>query len=70
MPVKFEIFDDFSGAPGHKIVKISSESAPKVYTLSLNMDPKKNPRIFQTQVEKLTRASRLKKQSEKPLNLV
>lgn len=63
-PIKYEIYDCFSGVPSRKIVKITSESAPKAYTVKVDLNHKKNPKIFETKFEALTRASRLKKSTE------
>ena len=68
-PIKFEFSDGFAGIDAKKLVRISSVSAPKTYTLEIDLQKEKNPRVFDTQIGKIMRMNRFKKDKEKPLLL-
>ena len=55
LPIKFDVSDGYSGVPSQKIIKIQSESAPKAFTFDVDLASDKNPRIYDTQLEKFNR---------------
>ena len=66
-PIKFDISEDYTGVKTQKLVRLESVSAPKTYTLHVDLQRDKHARIYETQVENFQRAAKFKK--KKPLLL-
>lgn len=59
-PIKFDVSDCYAGIPDTKLVKLESTSAPKTYVFEIDIGRGKGPKIFETQIERLTRNRRFK----------
>ena len=64
LPIKFDISDGYSGVPTQKIIKIQSESAPKVFNFDCDLASESNPRVFESQLEQFNRLCKFRNDKE------
>ena len=60
-PVHFDISESYSGAAKKRLVKIYSDTVPEPHHFDIDLEHGKGPKIYETKLESVTRASRFKK---------